>query len=99
MRPALTSMSSLRRRYVSGLAQILITGEIAEPTTEPRPGGEERDVRAARDEFPDLLDVADIRKTPADLAIGHDIEQIQPGAGGTSPGLRMPVIGELPLLL
>ena len=30
-------MSSVIRRYVSGLAQTLTTGEIAEPTTDPRP--------------------------------------------------------------
>src|SRR5262245_7590397 len=37
IRPASTSMSPDRLRYVSGFAQTLMTGEIAEPTTEPRP--------------------------------------------------------------
>src|SRR5687767_4459019 len=34
-------------------------------------------MRAAGHELADLLDVADVRKTPAHFAVGHDIEQVK----------------------
>jgi hypothetical protein len=63
-------MSSLHPAVVSGLAQTLITGAIAEPTTDPRPVGEQDDVRAARDELGDLGVVVDVGKAEAHFASG-----------------------------
>ena len=89
-------MSSLIRRYVSGLAQILTTGEIADPTTEPAARREQHDVCAAGDQLGDLGVVVDVREAPAGRAFRHDVEQVEPGPGMRWPGVTTPWIGPLP---
>ena len=49
-------------------------------------GGEERNVRAARDEFPDFLNIADIGESPAHLPIRDHIQEIQARRGGRVAG-------------
>src|SRR5580700_10682226 len=91
-------MSSLIRSYVSGLAQILITGEIAEPTTEPRPvvnriTWEPQAISSAISALSLMLGNPK-RGSPS----GTTSKRYNPPLGGTSPGLIRPEIGASPLL-
>src|SRR5258708_37290067 len=91
-------MSSDMRLEVCGLAHTLITGEIAEPTTEPRPvvnkiTWEPQAISSAISALSLILGNPK-RGSPS----GTTSSRYNPPLRGTSPGLISPEIGESPLL-
>src|SRR6185436_18847147 len=91
-----TSMSSLMRSKVSGFAHTLMTGEMAEPTTEPRPvvnriRCEPQAISSTTSALSEMLGNPK-RGSPS----GTTSSRYRPPRGGMSPGLMSPEIGDDP---